>query len=147
MELSNLRPANGSKHSDNFRRGRGHGSGNGKTAGKGHKGQKARSGATRPGFEGGQMPLYRRIPKRGFTCPSSKEIVGINLGVLNDRFEEGAVVDVNTLLEYGIVKNPKDGIKILGNGEITKKLTVKANAFSASAKEKIEAAGGTSEVM
>ena len=147
MELSNLRPANGSKHSDNFRRGRGHGSGNGKTAGKGHKGQKARSGATRPGFEGGQMPLYRRIPKRGFTCPSSKEIVGINLGVLNDRFEEGAVVDVNTLLEYGIVKNPKDGIKILGNGEITKKLTVKANAFSASAKEKIEAAGGTAEVM
>lgn len=147
MDLSNLRPADGSKQSDNFRRGRGHGSGNGKTAGKGHKGQKARSGATRPGFEGGQMPLYRRIPKRGFTCPSSKEIVGINLGVLNDRFEDGAVVDIDALLETGIVKNPKDGVKILGNGEITKKLTVKANAFSASAKEKIEAVGGTAEVM
>ena len=147
MELSNLRPAEGSKHSDNFRRGRGHGSGNGKTAGKGHKGQKARSGAPRPGFEGGQMPLYRRIPKRGFTCPSSKDIVGINLGVLNDRFEDGAVVDIDALIESGIVKNPKDGVKILGNGEITKKLTVKANAFSASAKEKIEAIGGTVEVM
>ena len=147
MELSNLRPAEGSKHSDNFRRGRGHGSGNGKTAGKGHKGQKARSGAPRPGFEGGQMPLYRRIPKRGFTCPSSKEIVGINLDVLNERFEDGAVVDVDTLIETGIVRNPKDGVKILGNGEITKKLTVKANAFSASAKEKIEALGGSAEVM
>ena len=147
MELSNLRPAEGSNQNDNFRRGRGHGSGNGKTAGKGHKGQKARSGAPRPGFEDGQMPLYRRIPKRGFTCPSSKEIVGINLGVLNDRFEDGAVVDIEALLETGIVKNPKDGVKILGNGEITKKLTVKANAFSASAKEKIEAVGGTAEVM
>ena len=147
IELSNLRPAEGSKHSDNFRRGRGHGSGNGKTAGKGHKGQKARSGAPRPGFEGGQMPLYRRIPKRGFTCPSSKEIIGVNLGVLNDKFEEGAVIDVDTLVETGIVRNPKDGVKILGNGEITKKLTVKANAFSASAKEKIEAVGGTAEVM
>lgn len=147
IELSNLRPANGSKHSDNFRRGRGHGSGNGKTAGKGHKGQKARSGAPRPGFEGGQMPLYRRIPKRGFTCPSSKEIVAINLDVLNDRFEEGAVVDVEALIKTGIVKNPKDGVKILGNGEITKKLTVKVNAFSATAKEKIEAAGGSAEVM
>ncbi len=147
IELSNLRPAEGSKHSDNFRRGRGHGSGNGKTAGKGHKGQKARSGAPRPGFEGGQMPLYRRIPKRGFTCPSSKEIIGVNLGVLNDKFEDGAVIDVDTLVESGIVRNPKDGVKILGNGEITKKLTVKANAFSASAKEKIEAAGGTAEVM
>lgn len=147
MDLSNLRPADGSKQSDNFRRGRGHGSGNGKTAGKGHKGQKARSGAPRPGFEGGQMPLYRRIPKRGFTCPSSKEIVGINLGTLNERFEDGAVVDLEALIESGIVKNPKDGVKILGNGEITKKLTVKANAFSASAKEKIEAIGGTVEVM
>ena len=147
MELSNLRPAEGSNQNDNFRRGRGHGSGNGKTAGKGHKGQKARSGAPRPGFEGGQMPLYRRIPKRGFTCPSSKEIVGINLGVLNDRFEDGAVVDIEALLETGIVKNPKDGVKILGNGEITKKLTVKANAFSESAKEKIEAIGGTAEVI
>ena len=147
MELSNLRPAEGSKHSDNFRRGRGHGSGNGKTAGKGHKGQLARSGHKKPGFEGGQMPLYRRIPKRGFTCPSSKEIVGINLGTLNERFEDGAVVDLEALIESGIVKNPKDGVKILGNGEITKKLTVKANAFSASAKEKIEAIGGTVEVM
>ena len=146
MELSNLRPAEGSKHSDAFRRGRGHGSGNGKTAGKGHKGQKARSGAPRPGFEGGQMPLYRRIPKRGFNCPSHKEIVGINLSAL-DRFEDGAVVDVDALVESGVVRNPKDGVKILGNGDITKKLTVKANAFSASAKEKIEAAGGTAEVM
>lgn len=146
MDLSNLKPAAGSRHHE-FRKGRGHGSGNGKTAGKGHKGQKARSGAPRPGFEGGQMPLYRRIPKRGFTCPSSKEIVGINLAVLNDRFEDGAVVDVEALMNSGIVKNPKDGVKILGNGEITKKLTVKANAFSASAKEKIEAAGGTVEVM
>lgn len=146
MDLSNLRPADGSKQSDNFRRGRGHGSGNGKTAGKGHKGQKARSGATRPGFEGGQMPLYRRIPKRGFNCPSHKEIVGINLSAL-DRFEDGAVVDVDALVESGVVRNPKDGVKILGNGDITKKLTVKANAFSASAKEKIEAAGGTAEVI
>ena len=146
MELSNLRPAEGSVQSDNFRRGRGHGSGNGKTAGKGHKGQKARSGAPRPGFEGGQMPLYRRIPKRGFNCPSHKEIVGINLSAL-DRFEDGAVVDVDALVESGVVRNPKDGVKILGNGDITKKLTVKANAFSASAKEKIEAAGGTAEVM
>ena len=147
IELSNLRPAEGSKHSDNFRRGRGHGSGNGKTAGKGHKGQKARSGAPRPGFEGGQMPLYRRIPKRGFTCPNAKEIVAINVSVLNDKFEDGAVIDVDTMIERGIVKNPKDGVKILGNGEVTKKLTVKANAFSASAKEKIEAVGGTAEVM
>ena len=147
MDLSNLRPADGSKQSDNFRRGRGHGSGNGKTAGKGHKGQKARSGGgKRPGFEGGQMPLYRRIPKRGFNCPSHKEIVGINLSAL-DRFEDGAVVDVDALVESGVVRNPKDGVKILGNGDITKKLTVKANAFSASAKEKIEAAGGTAEVI
>ena len=146
IELSNLSPAEGSVKSDNFRRGRGHGSGNGKTAGKGHKGQKARSGAPRPGFEGGQMPLYRRIPKRGFNCPSHKEIVGINLSAL-DRFEDGAVVDVDALVESGVVRNPKDGVKILGNGDITKKLTVKANAFSASAKEKNEAAGGTAEVI
>ena len=146
MDLSNLRPAEGSKHSNNFRRGRGHGSGNGKTAGKGHKGQKARSGAPRPGFEGGQMPLYRRIPKRGFKNRNSKTIVGINLGVL-ERFENGAVVDVNALIEAGIVKNPRDGVKILGNGELTKKLNVKVDAFSASAKEKIEALGGTAEVM
>ena len=146
MELSNLRPAEGSKHSDNFRRGRGHGSGNGKTAGKGHKGQKARSGAPRPGFEGGQMPLYRRIPKRGFTNRNAKEIVAINVSEL-ERFEDGTAVDVNTLIEAGVIKNPRDGVKILGNGELTKKLNVKVDAFSASAKEKIEALGGTAEVM
>ena len=123
LELSNLRPAEGSKHSDNFRRGRGHGSGNGKTAGKGHKGQKARSGAPRPGFEGGQMPLYRRIPKRGFHNRNTKEIVAINLEVL-ERFEDGATVSVDTLIETGIVKNPRDGVKILGRGELTKKLNV-----------------------
>ena len=146
MELSNLRPAEGSKHSDNFRRGRGHGSGNGKTAGKGHKGQKARSGAPRIGFEGGQMPLYRRIPKRGCKCRNSKEIVAINLNVL-EVFDNGATVDVDALMENGIIKNPRDGVKILGNGELTKKLDVKVNAYSASAKEKIEALGGTTEVM
>ena len=146
MDLSNLRPAEGSKHSDNFRRGRGHGSGNGKTAGKGHKGQKARSGAPRPGFEGGQMPLYRRIPKRGFTCRNSNEIVSVNVSAL-ERFENDTVVTVDTLIEAGIVKNPRDGVKILGNGELTKKLTVQANAFSASAKEKIEALGGNAEVI
>ena len=146
MDLSNLRPAEGSVLSDNFRRGRGHGSGNGKTAGKGHKGQKARSGAPRPGFEGGQMPLYRRIPKRGFTNRNRKELVAINVNVL-DRFDNGAEVTVDTLIESGIVKDPKDGIKILANGELTKKLTVKANAFSAAAKEKIEALGGTCEVI
>ena len=146
MNLSELRPAEGSKHSDNFRRGRGHGSGNGKTAGKGHKGQKARSGAPRPGFEGGQMPLYRRIPKRGFTNRNSKEIIGINLSAL-EVFENDTVVSIETLIEAGIVKNPRDGVKILGNGELTKKLTVKANAFSAKAKEKIEALGGTCEVI
>ena len=146
MDLSNLRPAEGSKQSDNFRRGRGHGSGNGKTAGKGHKGQKARSGAPRPGFEGGQMPLYRRIPKRGFTCRNSKEIVSVNVSAL-ERFENDTVVTVDTLIEAGLVKNPRDGVKILGNGELTKKLTVQANAFSASAKEKIEALGGNAEVI
>lgn len=145
MELSNLRPAEGSKH-NSFRRGRGHGSGNGKTAGKGHKGQKARSGRTRPGFEGGQMPLYRRIPKRGFKNFNAKEIVAINVSAL-EVFDNGATVDVDALIERGIVKNPRDGVKILGNGDFTKKLTVKANAFSASAKEKIEALGGTAEVM
>lgn len=146
MDLSNLRPAEGSKHSDNFRRGRGHGSGNGKTAGKGHKGQLARSGHKKPGFEGGQMPLYRRIPKRGFTCINSKEIIGINVSAL-ERFEDGAEVSIETLVEAGIVSNPKDGVKILGSGELTKKLTVKANAFSAGAKEKIEALGGKAEVI
>lgn len=146
MDLSNLQPAEGSKHSDNFRRGRGHGSGNGKTAGKGHKGQKARSGATRPGFEGGQMPLYRRIPKRGFTNRNSLEIVGINVSAL-EVFENDSVVSIETLMDQGIVKNPKDGVKILGNGTLTKKLTVKVSAFSESAKEKIEALGGTCEVI
>ena len=146
MELSNLRPAEGSVKSDNFRRGRGHGSGNGKTAGKGHKGQKARSGAPRLGFEGGQMPLYRRIPKRGFKNRNRLEIVAINISAL-EKFDNGADVTVDTLIESGIVKNPKDGVKILGNGELTKKLNVKANAFSASAKEKIEALGGTCEVI
>ena len=146
MDLSNLQPAAGTKQSDNFRRGRGHGSGNGKTAGKGHKGQKARSGAPRPGFEGGQMPLYRRLPKRGFTNRNSLEIVGINLKAL-ESFEDGSVITIDSLIESGIVKNPKDGVKILGNGELTKKLTVKANAFSAKAQEKIEALGGTCEVI
>ncbi len=138
MNLSELRPADGSKQND-FRRGRGHGSGNGKTAGKGHKGQKARSGAPRPGFEGGQMPLFRRIPKRGFHNRNSKEIVGINVDVLN-RFEDGAVVTVESLIEMGIVKNP-------GSGELTKKLDVKVNAFSAAAIEKIKALGGNAEVI
>ena len=146
MDLSNLHGAAGSAHIDNFRRGRGHGSGNGKTAGKGHKGQKARSGAPRPGFEGGQMPLYRRLPKRGFKNRNTKEIVGINLGAL-EKFEDGSTVSVQTLIESGVVKNPRDGVKILGNGELTKKLNVQANAFSASAKEKIEALGGTAEVI
>ena len=146
MDLSNLRPADGAKQSDNFRRGRGHGSGNGKTAGKGHKGQKARSGAPRPGFEGGQMPLYRRIPKRGFKNRNTKEIVAINLDRL-ECFDNDAVVTVDALIEAGIVSNPRDGVKILGNGELTKKLNVQVNAFSASAKEKIEALGGKAEVI
>ena len=114
MNLSELKPAAGSKHSDEFRRGRGHGSGNGKTAGKGHKGQKARSGAPRPGFEGGQLPLYRRLPKRGFTNINSKDIVAIGLDRLN-AFEDGAEVTVETLMDKGIVNNPRDGVKILGN--------------------------------
>ena len=146
MDLSNLKPAEGSKHSDNFRRGRGHGSGNSKTAGKGHKGQKARSGAPRPGFEGGQMPLYRRIPKRGFTNRNTKNIVAINVSDL-ERFENGTNVTVEVLRESGLVKNSFDGVKILGNGELTKKLDVQVNAFSASAKEKIEALGGKAEVI
>ena len=136
MELSNLQPAEGSKHNDNFRRGRGHGSGNGKTAGKGHKGQKARSGAPRIGFEGGQMPLYRRLPKRGFTNRNSKDIVAINISEL-ERFRSGSTVTIEKMVESGLIKNTRDGVKILGNGEFTKKLNVQANAFSASAKEKI----------
>ena len=146
MELSNLQPAEGAKHSDNFRRGRGHGSGNGKTAGKGHKGQKARSGAPRIGFEGGQMPLYRRIPKRGFKNRNTLEIVAINVSAL-EKFEDGATVTIDAMKEVGIISNAKDGVKILGNGELTKKLTVQANAFSASAVEKIEALGGKAEVI
>ncbi len=144
MDLSNLKPAEGSKHSDSFRRGRGHGSGNGKTAGKGHKGQKARSGAPRPGFEGGQMPLYRRLPKRGFTNRNTKDIEAINVSAL-EVFENDTVVTIETLIEAGVIKNPKDGVKILGNGELTKKLTVKVNAFSEGAKSKIEAVGGVCE--
>ena len=146
MDLSNLSPAEGSRQSDNFRRGRGHGSGNGKTAGKGHKGQKARSGATRPGFEGGQMPLYRRLPKRGFKNRNTKDIVAINVDVLN-RFEDGAEVTLESLLTSGAVSRLGDGVKILGNGELSKKLTVKVSAVSESAKAKIEAAGGTVEVI
>ena len=146
MDLSNLRPADGAKQNDNFRRGRGHGSGNGKTAGKGHKGQKARSGATRPGFEGGQMPLYRRIPKRGFTNRNTKTIVGIIVSAL-EVFDNDTVVSVETLVDKNIIKNPRDGVKILGNGELTKKLTVQVNAFSKGAIEKIEAVGGKAEVI
>jgi len=144
MNLSNLSPAAGSVHSDNFRRGRGHASGNGKTAGKGHKGQKARSGAPRIGFEGGQMPLYRRLPKRGFTNINTKHIVAINLRDL-ERFENGAEVTIETLLEKGVISNPQDGVKILGTGELTKKLNVKVTAFSESAKAKIIELGGTAE--
>ena len=146
MNLSELRPAEGSKHSDNFRRGRGHGSGNGKTAGKGHKGQKARSGAPRPGFEGGQMPLYRRLPKRGFTNRNRVDYAELNISRLN-AFEDGATVDVEMLCTMGIIKDLRSGLKILGRGELTKKLTVKANAFSETAKQKIEACGGTCEVI
>ena len=135
MDLSNLRPAEGSVQSDNFRRGRGHGSGNGKTAGKGHKGQKARSGAPRPGFEGGQMPLYRRLPKRGFTCRNSKTIIGINMSAL-EVFDNDAVVTVDTLIEKGIVKNPRDGVKILGGGELTKKTHRTGKCFQRKRKRK-----------
>ena len=146
MDLSNLRGAEGSTHNDNFRRGRGHGSGNGKTAGKGHKGQKARSGAPRAGFEGGQNPFFRRIPKRGFHCRNTKEIITINVSML-ERYEDGADVTIESLMEIGLITNPKDGVKILGNGTLTKKLNVKVNAYSSIAKEKIEALGGTAEVI
>ncbi|MCR5023225.1 MAG: 50S ribosomal protein L15 [Lachnospiraceae bacterium] len=147
MELHELKPAYCAKHKNNFRKGRGHASGNGKTAGYGHKGQKARSGAPRIGFEGGQMPLYRRIPKRGFNNINRKNIVAINISVLDHYYEDGDTVVSEDLIERGIIKDTYDGLKILGNGEISKKLTVKANAFSASAKEKIEAAGGKAEVI
>lgn len=146
MNLSELRPAEGSKQSGNFRRGRGHGSGNGKTAGKGHKGQKARSGAPRVGFEGGQTPFIRTLPKRGFTNRNTKEIVAINVDRLN-VFEDGSIVTIDTLIETGIIRNPKDGVKILGNGELTKKLDIKVSAYSESAAEKIKALGGNAEVI
>lgn len=146
MNLTDLRPAEGSVQ-DKFRKGRGKGTGNGKTAGKGHKGQNARTGGgVRPGFEGGQMPIYRRLPKRGFTCRNSKDIVGINIDAL-DVFEAGSVVTINSLIEQGIVSNPRDGVKILGNGEISKKLTIQASAFSKTAIEKIEKVGGKAEVV
>ncbi len=144
MNLSNLQPAEGAVHND-FRRGRGHASGNGKTAGKGHKGQKARSGAPRPGFEGGQMPLFRRLPKRGFTNINSRKIVAINLAALEERFEDGAVITEDAIIEAGLVKNPRDGVKILGGGELTKKFTLREVLVSEGAKNKIEAAGGTVE--
>ena len=146
MDLSNLSPAEGSVKSDNFRRGRGHGSGNGKTAGKGHKGQKARSGAPRIGFEGGQMPLYRRLPKRGFKNIFAKQYVAVNVEELN-KLEDGAEVTAETLKANGIISKTLDGVKILGRGELNKKLTVKVAKMSASAKEKIEKAGGKAEVM
>ena len=145
MDLHNLKPAEGSKH-DNYRRGRGHASGNGKTAGYGHKGQKARSGAPRPGFEGGQMPLYRRLPKRGFKCINAKKIANVDVSRL-DVFEADSVVTVDALREKGLVKNSFDGVKILGNGEISKALTVQVNKFSKTAAAKIEAAGGKAEVI
>jgi len=146
MKLHELSPAPGSVKKA-FRVGRGAGSGNGKTAGKGHKGQNARSGrSVRPGFEGGQMPLARRIPKRGFVNIFAKEYIGINVDVL-EKFEDGAVVDAQAISDAGIVKNTRDGIKVLGRGELTKKLTVRAAAFSESAKQKIEAAGGKAEVI
>ena len=147
MKLHNLRPAEGGEVKSKKRLGRGIGSGLGKTSGKGHKGQNARSGGgVRPGFEGGQMPLFRRLPKRGFTNVFKKEYDVVNVSDLS-KFEDGAEVSVEALIEAGIVKNPRDGVKILGNGELTKKLNVKANAFSASAKEKIEALGGKAEVI
>ena len=146
MKLHELSPAEGSKK-EVKRIGRGHGSGQGKTAGKGHKGQKARAGkGMRVGFEGGQMPLQRRIPKRGFNNIFAKKVVAINVGTLN-KFEDGAVVDIAALTEKGIVKNSFDSVKILSNGTVTKKLTVKANAFSKGAAAKIEAAGGKAEVI
>ena len=146
MNLHELSPAEGAAKK-NKRVGRGHGSGWGKTAGKGHKGQKARSGGSiRPGFEGGQMPLQRRIPKRGFNNIFAKNIIAVNVAAL-EIFEDGAEVTAEALAEKGIVKKACDGIKILGNGSLTKKLTVKVNAFSESAKQKIEAAGGKAEVI
>ena len=146
MELSKLSPVEGSTHVGK-RKGRGHGSGNGKTGGRGHKGQKARSGGkVRAGFEGGQMPLVRRVPKRGFNNIFAKPLTAINLAVLN-RFEDGAVVDAAALIEKGIISSCPNGLKVLANGNLTKNITVKAAAFSESAKEKIEQAGGKAEVV
>ena len=146
MKLSEMKKPAGSTKVAN-RVGRGTGSGNGTTSGRGMNGQKSRSGGgTRLGFEGGQMPLYRRIPKRGFKNRNTLEIIGINVSAL-EVFEDGATVTIDAMKEVGIIKNPKDGVKILGNGELTKKLTVQANAFSASAKEKIESLGGNAEVI
>ena len=146
MKLHTLSPAEGSTKS-NFRKGRGPASGNGKTAGKGHKGQNARSGGgVRPGFEGGQIPLYRKLPKRGFHNKFATNYVIVNVSALN-VFEDGAVVTTEALLEKRIIRKTLDGVKVLGNGELTKKLTVQANVFSATAKEKIEAAGGKTEVV
>lgn len=147
MKLHDLAPAAGSNKAVK-RIGRGPASGQGKTAGKGHKGQKARAGrGPRPGFEGGQMPLQRRVPKRGFNNIFAKEIAIVNVSALEDRFEDGAVIDVEALIAKGLVKAALDGVKILGNGDLTKKFTVKVNAYSASAKEKIEKAGGTAEIV
>ena len=146
MKLHELKPQKGSVK-ETKRVGRGPASGQGKTAGKGHKGQKARSGAPRPGFEGGQMPLQRRVPKRGFVNIFGKEMTVVNLAALEKKFEDGSVVDIPALVTAGLVKKTLDGVKILGNGDISKKLTVQVNAFSATAKEKIEAAGGKAEVV
>ena len=146
MKLHELQPAFGSNPKA-YRRGRGHASGNGKTAGRGHKGQGARSGSGgKLGFEGGQMPLYRRLPKRGFKCINSKEIVTVNIYSLN-LFEENSVVDIEALKSKGLISNPRDGVKILGEGELEKKLTVKVNYYSKAAAEKIKAAGGEAEVI
>jgi large subunit ribosomal protein L15 len=146
MKLGETKPAVGSTTKE-WRRGRGHGSGNGKTSGRGHKGQRSRSGSGgKVGFEGGQMPLYRRLPKRGFTCRNTKEIVAINVSLLN-VFDDGAVVDIAALKQKGLLSNPRDGVKILGNGDLKKKLTVKVNHFSASAMEKINALGGKAEIV
>ncbi len=146
MKLHELSPAPGSAQAS-FRKGRGPGSGNGKTAGKGHKGQNARSGGgVRPGFEGGQLPLYRKLPKRGFKNRFAVNYAIVNVAVLNDRFSDGDTVNLDILMDRGIIRKPLDGLKVLGNGNIEKKLTVEAKVFSATAKEKIEAAGGKTEV-
>ena len=147
MKLHELSPAPGSSK-PNYRKGRGPGSGNGKTGGRGHKGQNARSGGgVRPGFEGGQLPIYRKLPKRGFKNHFAKEYAIVNLATLNNFFEDGEVVDIEVLLNTGVIRKELSGLKVLGNGELTKKLTVKAAVFSQAAKEKIEAAGGTAEVV